>query len=179
MPVSRRPWTERRRPLYSPVLDAREARWYRRLDLSAGGALLTLTLNVPGPKKDGQPWESLHRKAWAEVLEFMDCHAVARLKEELYLTAAGPEAHLLTSLPGRELKELAVRFEGLTPIGPLLDLDVMEQGRPLSREDLGLPPRKCFCCDQPARLCAAARRHSLEEVMAAALAMARCCEGPG
>ncbi len=141
--------------------------------LSARGSLLTLTLNVPGPQKDGPPWEDLHRRVWADVGAFLELQGAPKLREESHFTAAGPEGHWLTDLPGRELKELALRFENQTATGPLLDLDVMERGQSLGREDLGLPPRRCFCCHRPARLCAASRRHSLDEVMAAALAMAQ------
>jgi holo-ACP synthase CitX len=34
-----------------------------------------------------------------------------------------------------------------------------------SREDIGLPPRKCLLCDRPARICMRERTHSTEELL--------------
>ena len=37
--------------------------------------------------------------------------------------------------------------------------------RPLSRESVGLPPRKCLLCGRPARQCMRARTHSIAELL--------------
>ena len=55
--------------------------------------------------------------------------------------------------------------ERLLPGGRMLDIDVMDrQGEPVGREALGLPPRQCFVCRQPAAVCVSRKVHSREEV---------------
>lgn len=158
------------------ILDSREARWQRRLILSRRGALLTMTLNVPGPEKNGEPWESLHNHVWTEVGQFLSAHGSKVLYEECRPSAAGTEGYLVSSLSARELKILALQFESQCIAGPLLDLDVMDNGIPLSRAELGYPPKKCFCCGEPAAFCASRRRHPLQQIIDAALAFAKAYE---
>jgi holo-ACP synthase len=68
-------------------------------------------------------------------------------------------------LPALELKRLAVRLESRHSLGRLADADVMaEDGRVLSRADMGLPPRACFVCSEPAALCRRLGRHTPEEL---------------
>lgn len=70
--------------------------------------------------------------------------------------------------PAEEVKTLLCRLEDALPIGRLWDLDVLgEDGRPLSRQALGLPPRACLVCDAPAKICARERRHDLSALQAA------------
>ena len=50
-------------------------------------------------------------------------------------------------------------------LGRLFDIDVLDAGgKKLSREDLGLPPRKCLLCEQPAHACARSRTHTVMEL---------------
>ena len=47
-----------------------------------------------------------------------------------------------------------------------MDIDVLEApGHLLDRASLGLPPRRCLLCDQPARYCMRACTHSQEELL--------------
>ena len=151
------------------LLEARETRWLRRKDLSRRGALLTLTMNVPGADKNPLRWNEAHRKVTAE-LQIILQKGLLRLERQE--TPAGAESNFVTELSGRELKKIAVRLEEEHPIGRLLDADVMEiGGEPIGREDLALPPRRCLCCDRQAKMCARGRRHSLEELFGAAEAL--------
>ena len=58
---------------------------------------------------------------------------------------------------------LAVELEDIDPIGRLYDMDVLDtDGKKISREDMGLPRRKCLLCENDAAVCARSRAHSLE-----------------
>ena len=58
-----------------------------------------------------------------------------------------------------------VKTEESLPNGRLLDIDITDK-RPISRSDLGLPPRRCFICSGVAAECVATQRHSREEIAA-------------
>ena len=79
----------------------------------------------------------------------------------------GFEAYLLTSLSPLEAKRAVCRIEQEHPLGRLFDIDVIGQdGIPLERTAIGLEPRKCLLCDQPARWCMRGHTHSTEEILA-------------
>ena len=60
------------------------------------------------------------------------------------------------------MKDIAARLENEDRLGRLFDMDVLDtNGRKLSREELGLPERRCFVCSEPAKGCAWSRKHSL------------------
>lgn len=51
-------------------------------------------------------------------------------------------------------------------VGRLWDFDVFTaQGQLLSRQQLGVTERRCLVCDQPAKVCARQRTHSLSEIL--------------
>ena len=148
------------------ILDAREARWLRRLELCRRGTLLTLTMNVPGPDKNPARWNNAHRTITAILTDDLRGHLLHFEERE---TPAGAESCFVTDLPADGLKQYAVDMEETHPIGRLLDLDVMDrEGTPVGRETLGLPPRLCLCCDREGRECARERRHSLAQLFSKA-----------
>jgi phosphoribosyl-dephospho-CoA transferase len=56
----------------------------------------------------------------------------------------------------------------------MLDIDVMDgEGTPVDRNALGLPPRRCFVCQQPAAACVARKIHTREEIDAQVEALRR------
>ncbi|HLR88779.1 MAG TPA: citrate lyase holo-[acyl-carrier protein] synthase [Atopostipes sp.] len=62
-----------------------------------------------------------------------------------------------------------VNIEENHPLGRLFDLDVLMldqnnevQGK--SRTKLGLPVRRCFLCERPAKDCGRSRRHTVLEL---------------
>jgi holo-ACP synthase len=74
--------------------------------------------------------------------------------------ADGPFLLMVSPLPGVTLKRMAVRLEREHPLGRLADIDILTPaGEPLSRADLGLAPRACFLCGEPAALCRRRRQH--------------------
>ena len=158
----------------SAILEARERRWQTKLELARRfhACVLSLCLNIPGPDKNlpgveqalALLWAAL-RKAHARELQL--AHGERAILHEMHGTGAdGPYRLMLSPLPGVTLKRMAVKLEHEHPLGRLADIDILTQaGEPVSRMDLGLPPRSCFLCDEPAALCRQGKKHSQELLM--------------
>ena len=179
------------------ILEAREQRWQMKQELARrfGACVCSLCLNIPGPDKNPPGAEQacalLHaalRRAYAlEVRRWLAVRTrVGRGKAQLapipravrgpgtaiaYATggksADGPYRLMISPLPARTLKRMAVRLENTHPLGRLADIDILAAtGTPVLRADLGLPPRVCFLCGEPAALCRRKQHHPQETLMA-------------
>ena len=151
-------------PLHS-VLDARERRYLARRERELGrpGALVEVTLNVPGWPKGGPPFTSVFRAGMRAVAA-----ALGQGPADERLDAAGYYGLFRTELPARDVKRLMCRVEERAPWARLLDIDCHGEGGKLSRESVGSAPRRCFLCAAPHESCIRSRRHSLEALRAAA-----------
>lgn len=134
------------------IMEAREARWLRRCELSRSTTLVTFTMNVVGEDKLLPVWLNAHLFCSAGI---EDRFSNFILKSETLLRSSGMETHWLVSLPPENTKEITVKIEETHTIGRLLDIDVMFEGIPLSRKT----PRLCLCCRLPAKEC---KEHRLE-----------------
>ena len=76
----------------------------------------------------------------------------------------GFEAYFVVDMQPEEAKRICCGIEDSHPLGRLMDMDVIVDGKPLSRGDIGLPERRCLVCENPARLCMRAHTHSQEEI---------------
>jgi holo-ACP synthase/triphosphoribosyl-dephospho-CoA synthase len=160
------------------ILEAREARWARKLELvgaiagsrggSEGGreaALAAMTLRMPaGLRLSGQCATTalaLHADFSAMLRE----RGIEIAREEFLIGGDGPESYFTASLPAEGLKRLSAEFERTHPLGALADIDVMDhEGRPLGRAELGMRPRECIVCGGEAAVCCAGRKHSVKAV---------------
>ncbi len=155
---------------FSAILDAREARTRRRLDLVERycGAIVSVTMNIPGPDKTSARYALAFRKFFDAIFAFWKGRDPLARRAGTFESAAGMEAHLATSLGGTEAKLLAVEFENSHPWGRCFDVDVLDaNGTPVSRSTLDLPERRCLICGREARLCARERTHPFSELLAA------------
>lgn len=81
----------------------------------------------------------------------------------------GPEALLSVRADAREIKRRLCAMEEATPLGRLMDMDVIDvYGEKIAREDIGLPMRRCLLCEGVAAACARSRTHSAEALFARA-----------
>ena len=145
----------RQAQILAACAEAREAR---------AGAVLVAGANLPGPDKDRQGLERLLRRGLAAL-----ANRGAQITPAVTGTdLLGPYAILLAREPAAAIKALAVALERDLPGGRLLDLDVLTpNAEPVDRRSLGLEPRCCYVCDQPAHDCMRLARHSLRELLAA------------
>ena len=150
------------------LLESRDRRAAHQKDLLGahpGKSLLCMTVQLPGPEK---------RNALSLAIARAGVDAIRRAfpaeSEELQDLETGYEAYYLLSLPAEEAKRTACHVEDTHPLGRLLDIDVIPGDVPsasaMTRADIGLEPRKCLLCDQPARYCMRARTHTREELLA-------------
>lgn len=162
--------------LLHSVLDARERRYRDRQELARSapsGALVELALNVPGWPKVGAPFDRVFQAGVRETSAALGVEPT-----EVRADAAGYYALFLSELPLSNLKRRTCRIEEQAPWARLLDIDCHGAVGKLSREAVGAAPRRCFLCTAPHESCIRSRRHSPEELRAAALRLAsRCAEG--
>ena len=142
-------------------LAARQAHALARFDKP----VVSMTVVTPGPEKDG--W--LPRRVMAEALGELEAACDSRSwhvpSRDVLWRETGPEALYVVDANARMLKTAMVELEDDHPLGRLWDLDVIApQGR-LSRQDLGLPARRCLICERPAHACGRSREHPLEELL--------------
>jgi len=138
-------------------LDARDGRQRLLEDALAAARgrglawVATLGANLPGADK--------HRPGVARLLRA----GLAAFPAEPWHRGSdllGPFAVLLGAGSAEAGKRAAVALETGLEGGRLLDLDIHRvDGTPLDRRELGLPPRACFLCAEPAAACARAGRH--------------------
>ena len=149
------------------LLAARDARAALERDLIARHAdctLVVLTVVVPGAEKRTEASLLVARAACAALDKLLAAHCRHRLERDL---ATGFEAYWLVDLPQEEAKRRTVELEDTHPLGRLFDADIiLPEGRPLSRTELGAPPRRCLLCDREARFCMRNGSHTREELHA-------------
>ncbi len=149
------------------MLARRETRVASRNRLLArhGRPVVTFTLVTPGPLKDTPATRLLYeegRHALCLVLGGGEFPLVGTVDEYL---PTGPEGFRVVDADPVVLKYKLASLEASHPLGRLWDLDVTGvDGHTVSRQDVGMPPRQCLVCGEPAHACARAARHPLEEV---------------
>jgi holo-ACP synthase CitX len=128
-------------------------------------ATLFVSLNLPGPDKSPPGATALFRRGGeliaatfpGSLLVAADCDALGHFA--LRVLDADPLA----------VKRLCIGLEESHPAARLLDLDVYSSDAvQIGRASLGLPPRSCLLCDQPAVDCMRSQRHAIGEVIAKA-----------
>ena len=145
------------------LLDSRDARVAHQAELLGkypGKTLLCLTVMLPGPVKRSNVSLKIAAAAVAAVRSRFELKF-----EELRDLETGYEGYFVVDLEPVAAKRLAVSLEEEHPLGRLFDLDVITADGPLSREELGLPGRKCLICGKPVRECMRTRAHSTDKLL--------------
>lgn len=153
------------------MLDAREMRRNTQLDIlqiATDTALLSATMNIPGPVKRSDELAEIFKDMQLAIEEALaDTPPSANLYRD---EKTGLEYFALTTLTPQELKRRMVQLEENHPFGRLVDLDVLwladDELNSISREDLGLPQRRCLICEKSAKDCGRNRTHSVEDMQA-------------
>jgi triphosphoribosyl-dephospho-CoA synthase len=145
--------------------DARQQDLLRALaHPAAAGAssVLFFSTNIPGPEKLRPGLAGLAERALAILAEALPLEVLLSRTDLL-----GPFYLACTSASCEEAKRAAVALEARDPAHRLLDIDVYRRdGTQVDRALLGLPPRACLLCSEPARECIRIQRHSLAELQA-------------
>ena len=148
------------------MMAARDRRAARQRELLAaypGDALLSFTMNIPGPEKDSpliRAGAALGRRLLGKGLLRL---GVRPVHFERSAGFTGDESFYVIPLPALEVKRMAADIEEAAPAGRLFDLDVLRpDGSKVDRQEVGLPPRRCLICGEMAQVCARSRRHTVE-----------------
>lgn len=83
------------------------------------------------------------------------------------ITAEGPNSIMLINESAESLKKTAVFIQDNHILGRVMHISVYnnETGIPVTREEIGLPKRKCILCEDFAENCIKLNRHSREEII--------------
>lgn len=157
--------------------DARAAHQQAMLAAWPGHTLICLTVQFPGPVKRSASTLIVGGAGLAALLDkFGSVVRHAQVRD----LKTGYEAYLVVPLPALLVKKTCCQVEDTHPLGRLMDMDVLEApgqaggdsascpaptGHLLDRASVGLPPRRCLLCGQPARYCMRARTHTTEELL--------------
>ncbi|PWC84757.1 ACP synthase [Azospirillum sp. TSH100] len=151
------------------MLEARDQRVERqRAALDRFGIpVLSVTLVMPGPVKDTPLSRFVLETALSELDALFHTKGWAVPFHQPHWAATGAEALHAVAADARALKQAVAALEDAHPLGRLWDIDVIDpQDGILSRGSLGVAPRRCLVCGEPAHACARSRRHPLDEVLA-------------
>jgi holo-ACP synthase len=137
----------------------------RRLQERHGRPAVTFTLVTPGPLKDTPATRLVYEEGRLALCRILGGprYAVLECVDEILPT--GPEGFRVVDADPVRLKLKLAALEDTHPLGRLWDLDVTDaDGVAVSRATVGMPPRKCLLCDEPAHACARAATHSLAQL---------------
>ena len=142
------------------ILEAREQRGWaiEALGRAWGRSVLSVTLNIPGGKKNDPAYAWIGFLALEEIKGRLDEDLL--LEERFRRTPDGPEGLLAVAMKPEALKAIAREVEDTHPLGRLFDLDVAGQSR-----DFGKGKRPCMLCGANAAACRRENRHSLEDLL--------------
>lgn len=159
-------WMEGTPAAPEEILNSRTRRVRRQREMCAKGcgSLISMTLNIPGPVKQFSLAEAAAEICLAELQQLFGSDI---LEQQLIHPNTGSEALIRLKLPTELVKKRTIELEESHPLGRLFDLDVLgEDGRAVSRTQLGRPPRPCLLCGRDAKVCARSRSHSMEDLQA-------------
>ena len=148
------------------ILDARSLRADRQKELlkAGGSCLISFSMNIPGAIKQFPLAEAAFETGLSEIRALIPETSVLTFEESRKKT--GNEAFFLLGSEPQAVKKAMSGLEESHPLGRLFDIDVLAgDGRPLSRTELGLPPRTCLVCGENAKVCARSQAHSMELVL--------------
>lgn len=127
--------------------------------------IISFTMNIPGPIKNNDWIQQSFLYGKQDLLNVMGAFGIEQIESRR--VDSGPEGYFVVQgkFSAEDIKKNIVEFEERHSIGRWFDIDVKNaSGIAISREELGLKPRKCFLCNQDAKICGRSRAHSVEEL---------------
>ncbi len=142
--------------------DARQAMQQQLMAANPDLTLVCLTVVMPGSVKRNEQSLTVAKAAVNALKHELDDRLTYLDERDL---PTGYEAFLLVSMPPLEAKRVTCGIEESHPLGRLFDIDVFDkEGCQVSREAVGLQPRRCMLCANEARWCMRNRTHTQEEL---------------
>ena len=128
------------------MLDARERRAHTQqqlLEQFNPCVLVSITLNIPGPVKNSEAITTVFASVISELDEALQ--SFEKLHQEDFSPQTGMEFYRVLRADALHVKRAC------TPT-------------PISRTALGMTPRRCFICNEDAKVCARSRKHTVPEM---------------
>lgn len=132
------------------------------------GSLVSFTCNIPGPVKNNRTVLSIFEQGKEMLFEKLKSQNVEILVCEEWNQVTGPELFIITEIEPHLIKQWCIEIEE-SKIGRLFDMDVLFRATDnnltsISRQELNVGKRKCFICEDDAKVCARSRKHNLQEI---------------
>lgn len=142
------------------VLENKESRQKKQWELCEryNSPVLSLTINIPGSKKDSLEAKYIFQRA-AEEIEKL----TLKTHEKLFTCKdTGYEALWSFDIDAKELKRLSCGIEENHPLGRFMDIDVIDVKKQILSRGM---QRRCYICKKSAKICAKNQTHSIEELL--------------
>lgn len=150
--------------LRNSILKARQQRWDTLLTMAENlenGCIITIAGNAAGATKDSPVLRGLISHAEMRMVD--DAKALAL---GAYGDAAGYIVFMRSPLTMVKAKEKAVSIEHEHEWNRLLDIDIYgRNGSSADRSTMGLAPRRCLLCGEPAADCIRTQRHDYCDII--------------
>jgi len=142
------------------VLENRELRQTKQWELidKFNSTVLSLTINIPGCKKDSENAKFIYEEAIKEIEKF----GFKKYEKILTCKDTGYEALFALHVEAQELKTLTCKVEENHPLGRFMDIDVIDKNKKILSRNT---PRKCYICEKDAKKCARSQKHSVKELL--------------
>jgi holo-ACP synthase len=151
------------------ILKARETRvQYQEYLLDKyRNTIVAFKLNIPGPVKYNPLIRDIFDEGLKVLKQSLDEASIEVVQQEAVYKNSGPEAFIVLNLLPNIIKKLTALIEENHPLGRLYDFDVINlEGLQLSREEIGMQPRKCLLCEKNAFECGRSRSHEVGALIA-------------
>ncbi len=150
--------------IFNKLLEAREERAGLITNLSHKykKTIICIRANYPGLYKINQDAVEIVNVMKAEAEKIFKGFIINSLYNVTY---EGPVTILAIDKASKEVKRETVKIEENHSLGRLVDIDVYdEMGIGISREEVEVPRRKCFLCENEAHNCVRSKAHTEVEV---------------
>lgn len=158
-------FTKENLPSLEEVLDNRENRISLIKDLQdeyPSSSVVCFKLNIPGEQKINDAVLKIFNLGIDEINSVLNDKI---LYKEVKKNITGPEYFLVVDDDQLKIKKSMVDLEENSHFGRLYDIDVIYHGENITRDMIGIGQRKCFMCDDDAKVCARSRKHSLDDMI--------------
>lgn len=158
-------------PTLEEVLENRENRVNfinKLLELHPRFTVISFKLNIPGPVKNNEKIREIFNRGVSSILSSINKENWTSVYNKILNIKTGPEYFNVVDADCLEVKKSMTEIEESEILGRIFDIDVLfsENEKPMNinREAVGYGGRKCFVCNNDAKICASRRIHSLEEM---------------
>jgi holo-ACP synthase len=152
------------------MLDRREQRVADQQALLKrfGRPPVQLTLVTPGPVKDTTQAHFVFDQGLVALQQALQLAGHVVLAQQGSYGVTGPEMLMVIDAEPLFIKGTVLQIEEQHALGRLWDVDVLDlTGSSVSRQQLGVPARRCLLCDEPAHACSRSGQHALTDLQRA------------